>query len=109
MVKKLALTTFLIFSISNATDFENSCLKCHNNSFQFQMFMKRYTIKYSSERRIKNAIFNYLKNPSYKESVLPFGYINRFGIKDKTDLSDHDLKKMINVYYERYNIKSKIY
>ncbi|PHS57014.1 MAG: hypothetical protein COB17_07285 [Sulfurimonas sp.] len=71
--------------------------------------MKKYTIKYSSERRIKKALFKYLKNPSYSTSLLPFGYLRRFGIKKKTTLSDKNLKNMIDTYYEQYNRKKKIY
>ena len=109
MVKKTILMLFLFFSTADALDFEQSCLKCHSNEFQFQMFMKKYTMKHSSEKRIKKAIFDYLKNPSYSTSLLPFGYLNRFGIKDKTSLDDNKLRDMIDVYYKRYNLKSKIY
>ena len=109
MVKKLLLLIFLLSSILNASEFEENCLRCHNNNFQFQMFMKRYTLKHSSENRIKKAIFDYLKEPSYSTSLLPFGFLNRFGIKEKTTLDDETLKKMIDIYYKEYNIRSKIY
>ena len=108
MVKQIIII-LLFLSLLNASDFENDCLSCHTNDFKFNMMMKRYTQKYSSEKRIKKAIFQYLKNPSKEKSILPFGYINRFGIKEKTNLKDKELKNMINVYYDRYNIKDKIY
>ena len=109
MVKKLLIINFLFLSILNGSEFEKNCLSCHTNEFQFQMFMKKYTIKHSSEKRIKKAIFEYLKNPSYTTSLLPFGYLNRFGIKDKSNLEDKDLKDMIDIYYKNYNLKSKIF
>ncbi len=73
------------------------------------MFMKKYTLKYSSEVKIKKAIFEYLKNPSIEKSVLPYGFLNRFGIKEKSSLEDKELNKMVDIYYEKFNIKSKIY
>ncbi len=99
----------LVFTLLEANSFEENCLSCHVNEFQLNMFMKKYTLKYSSEKRIKKAIFQYLKNPTYDKSILPFGYLNRFGIKDKTSLQDKELQKMINIYYEKYNISKKIH
>lgn len=108
MVKVLYIF-LLLASISYANSFENNCLKCHQNEFQLHMFMKKYSLKYSSERVIKKAVFDYLKNPTFKSSVLPFGFLNRFGIKNKTQLNDEELKEMINIYYLRYNIEDRIY
>lgn len=108
MVKSLFL--FLILSsFLNASTYEQNCLSCHNNDFKYNMMMKKYTLKYSSEKKIKKAIFDYLKNPSYEKSVLPLGYLNRFGIKDESFLEDELLKDMINIYYEKFNIRSKIF
>lgn len=73
------------------------------------MMMKKYTLKYSSEDKIKESLFEYLKNPTRESSVLPFGYINRFGIKERTSLDDETLSDMIDIYYKEFNIKSKIY
>ena len=108
MVKQITIISLLL-TMLNASDFDNDCLSCHNNDFKFNMMMKKYTQKYSSEKKIKKAIFEYLKNPLKEKSVLPFGYINRFGIKEKTDLDDEALSDMIDIYYDKYNIKSKIY
>ena len=108
MVKTIFILLFLV-TFSSANSFEKNCLECHANDFQLYMFMKKYSLKYSSERLIKESIFEYLKNPTFKASVLPFGYLNRFGIKDKTQLADEELKKMIDIYYKQYNIKSRIY
>ncbi len=106
---KIFLISIVFISTLYSNEFGTNCLSCHKQEFKFKMFMKKYTIKYSSEKRIKKAIFDYLKNPTYKSSVLPFGYLRRFGIKEKSSLSDKDLIDMIDIYYDKYNIKSKIY
>ncbi|MCK4737696.1 MAG: hypothetical protein KAT10_03980 [Sulfurimonas sp.] len=106
---KTALLILILSSFLNASLFEEECLYCHTNDFKFNMMMKKYTTKYSSEKRIKKAIFEYLKNPTKDKSVLPLGYINRFGIKEKTELDDKTLREMIDIYYKQFNLKSKIY
>ncbi|MCW8895805.1 MAG: hypothetical protein OQK48_04235 [Sulfurimonas sp.] len=104
-------TIFIILfsSILGASSFEQNCLNCHGDDFKFNMMMKKYTLKYSSEKKIKKAIFEYLKNPTFEKSILPVGYLNRFGIKEKTSLDDKLLKEMIDVYYDKFNMNSKLY
>lgn len=96
----------LFFSLNIfGNDFEENCKKCHFQERQLEMFMSRYTLKYSSEKRIKKAIFDYLKNPLEENSVMPQGFLRRWKVKEKTDLDDKILKKSIDIYYERYNLK----
>ncbi len=106
---KIILLICLMFFLLQSDAFEQNCVKCHVNEFQFSMFMRKYTLKYSSQRAIKEAVYRYLKNPQYEKSVLPYGYLKRFGIKKKSLLSDEELEKMIDVYYEKYNMKDRIY
>ena len=108
MVKKFILS-ILCIAILNASSYEDNCLECHGSDFKFSMFMQKYTVKYSSEKRIKEAMYSYLKNPTIEKSILPFGYLKRFGIKEKSTLDDKVLREMIDIYYEKYNMKSKIY
>lgn len=107
MVKIIA-TLVVLVAFTWADSFEKNCLECHVNEFKLNMFMKKYSLKYSSERAIKKAIVSYLKEPSLKASVLPFGFLNRFGIKDASDLEDKELQDMIDIYYKKYNISSRI-
>jgi len=91
-----------------ADSFEKNCVECHFAKQQLEIFISRYTIKYSSETRIKDAIYNYLKNPTQKSSVMPQGFLNRFGIKKPSQLSDSELKNSIDEYYRKYNFKDRI-
>jgi hypothetical protein len=105
---KLGIILFILSQNMNANSFEKNCQSCHMQQRQLKMFISRYTLQYSSERNIKNAIFEYLKNPSQEKSVMPMGFLNRFGIKEKSLLSNKELKKSIEQYYNIYNIKQKI-
>lgn len=108
MVKILSLL-LIISTLIFADDFEKNCLVCHGDDFKFNIIMKKYTLKYSSEKRIKKAIFEYLKEPKEQNSILPYEYINRFGIKEKSRLGNAELTQMIDIYYEKYNLRAKIY
>ncbi len=108
MVKQISILLLIALSL-NANSFKENCLECHQNEFQLAMFMKKYTLKYSSEKRVKKALYSYLKNPTFNKSVLPYGFLKRFGIKNKSTLDDKELQNMIDLYYNQYNIKSKIY
>lgn len=100
---------FFLSALLFADDFEKNCLVCHGDDFKFNIIMKKYTLKYSSEKKIKKAMFYYLKEPKEQNSILPYEYIKKFGIKEKSPLSEEELKKMIDIYYQKYNLKSKIY
>ena len=106
---KITLLALSLVTLLSASSFEENCLNCHSRDFKFAMMMKKYTQKYSSERKIKEAIFEYLKNPNADKSVLPYEYINRFGVKEKSTLDDATLREMIDVYYQMFNMKEKIY
>ncbi|DAB28775.1 MAG: hypothetical protein A2513_08330 [Sulfurimonas sp. RIFOXYD12_FULL_33_39] len=108
MVKSVSL--FLILcTLLGSSEFEKNCLTCHGDDFRFNIIMKKYTLKYSTKERIKNAMFEYLKYPSYEKSILPSEYIKKFGIKEKSELEDKILKEMLDIYYDRFNLKSKLY
>ena len=104
---KIILITLIPISIW-ANSFEKNCLNCHFQQIQLQIFMSKYTLKYSSQEKIEKAIFDYIKNPSKETSVMPFGFLRRFGIKEETTLDDIELKKAINGYYKQYNLKQFI-
>ena len=106
MVKLILIFLFATLSYSNT--YETNCLSCHKSPIQLNMFMKRYTLKYSSEPKIKDAIFQYLRTPTQQQSVMPFGFIRRWGTKEKSILNDEELKKAIDIYYEKYNLKQFI-
>ncbi len=104
----IPLLIFIQTTQLTANSFETNCKKCHFQTRQLQMFISKYTLKYSSEHKIKEAIFKYLKNPTKDNSVMPVGFLNRFGIKEKSNLDDNELKNAIDIYYKEYNLKNII-
>jgi hypothetical protein len=103
MVKLLLV---ILLAISLYSDiYKKDCVLCHKNSFQMHTFMKKYTLKYSSEDKIKKAIFKFLKVPSQQKSIMPFNFIRRWGLKEQSTLSDKELQNAIDIYYQKYNMK----
>jgi hypothetical protein len=109
-MKKCFLLLLLFFNLTlSAKDaFETHCQSCHFASNQLSVFMHKYTLKYSSKKRIKAAIIAYLKDPKEENSLMPLGFINRFGIKEPTTLNDKALEEAVEAYYQRYNLKDRI-
>ncbi|WP_321311175.1 hypothetical protein [Halarcobacter sp.] len=108
MVKNiLVLALFLNFAYSNI--YESNCLKCHNKlPVSIDKYFYRYLLKYSSEREVKRAMATYLKNPTEDTTIMPKAFINRFGVKKKTKLSDEELKKSLDIYWEKYKVFGKL-
>jgi len=108
MVKKFLLLIFLSFFL-NANIYEKNCVNCHKiYGPSLRKLFFDYLLIYSSEKRVKKAIFEYLKNPSVKKSVMNKEYIKKFGIKKRSKLSKKELKKAIDIYWERYKVIGRI-
>ncbi|MFZ9659924.1 MAG: hypothetical protein ACO29X_05170 [Arcobacteraceae bacterium] len=106
--KKIVFFILLIGQNIFGSSFETNCLECHFAKEQLKMFLERYEEKYGSENDVKKAIFKYMKNPKKENSIMPSGFLKRFGVKEKSNLNDIALKKAIDIYYDTYNIKKKI-
>jgi hypothetical protein len=70
--------------------------------------MNKYTLRFSSQRLIKKAMIDYMKNPTENNSVMPKGFLYRFGLKKPTTLNDEDLNIAIDEYLKRYSMKNFI-
>jgi len=89
--------------------FERNCLVCHEHfpaSLQ-RMFMS-YLKVYSGEITMKAALKGYLQKPTKRLSVMSDLFIDRFGIKEKTDLSEKELEEAIDIYWDLYNVRNKL-
>lgn len=92
-----------------ASVYEQNCVSCHEKMpVKIDKFFYRYLLKYSSEKSVKASLFEYLKNPTKENTILPEGLINRFGVKKKTTLSDEELQKAIDEYWEKYKVFNKL-
>lgn len=108
MYKYILVIFFFTHTLLAMTNFEKNCILCHHEDIQLKMIMSKYTAKFSSQKRIQKAMFDYLKNPLRENSSMHLGFLNKFGIKEKTKLNDEELKKSIYEYYQNYNFTKLI-
>lgn len=79
----ISLISISLFAAKNDI-YETDCVKCHNRiPVAIDKYFYRYLLKYSSEKEVKKAMFNFLKNPKKEDSLMSESFINRFGVKKK--------------------------
>ncbi|WP_455757538.1 hypothetical protein [Sulfurimonas sp.] len=109
MVKKVFSIFLVTSTFISANVYETNCIKCHKRlPVSIDKYFYRYLLKYSSERDVKNAMINYLKNPSKDDTVMPDAFISRFGVKKKSSLNEKELKEAIGSYWKKYKVIGKL-
>jgi len=88
---------------------EQNCLNCHQQQqIPSSLIHKRYLMKYSTTKRIEEAIFTYLKHPDKAHSIMPSAFFSKFPMKEATTVDDSNLHKYIQNYLETFDIKKKL-
>ena len=89
--------------------YERHCVFCHATlPTSLQEMFKRYLLVYGGEKNMKAGIKHYLKYPIKDISVMSELFIDTYGIKNKTTLSDDVLEKAIDVYWEKFKVFEKL-
>ena len=113
---KLSMTfivlTLSLFAVESTVDndaLETNCLHCHQEQqIPSNLISKRYLMKYSTDRRVEEAMFKYLQDPKKEHSIMPAPFFSKFPMKEKSILDDVSLKQNIKVFFEKYNMKKKL-
>lgn len=109
MVKSTIVFIGLTLSVQAQDIYTRNCIPCHKNlptSLQ-QMFMS-YLAAYSGETNVKSVLRFYLKKPTKSISVMSDLFIDNYGIKKPTTLSDEALDEAIDIYWERFKVFDKL-
>jgi hypothetical protein len=104
---KLILFLLLLTNLFSNNIFQNNCLKCHNQD-DLTYFIKEYTLKFSSKKNITQYMYKFLRNPTSNIPIMPYNFIIKHGYKTDTNLTNEQLKKAIDIYYNQYNIQKNI-
>ena len=89
--------------------YEYYCVECHKKlptSLQ-RMFM-RYLLVYGGEKNVKAGLKHYLKYPSKEISVMSKLFIDNYGIKKKTVLSDVHIDEVLDIYWDKFKVFQKL-
>ncbi|MDQ7061753.1 MAG: hypothetical protein Q9M43_11800 [Sulfurimonas sp.] len=109
MVKRIVLLSLLVWSSIDASVYEGNCVQCHQRlPVSIDKYFYKYLLIYSSERDMKHAIINYLKVPVKETTVMSESFISRFGVKQKSELSEKELGEAVDVYWEKYKVFGKL-
>jgi len=109
MVKSLLLSILLISTLYSKDIYERNCIPCHKElptSLQ-KMFM-RYLLVYGTEENMKIGIKHYLKHPSKDISMMFDIFIESYGIKKRTSLSERELDRAIDIYWDKFKVFGKL-
>ncbi|MCD4757691.1 MAG: hypothetical protein K8R39_05430 [Arcobacteraceae bacterium] len=106
---KIFLSIILFVNIVFADIYQTNCSSCHQKiDVTLEKLFFRYLLKYSSEKNVKKSLIEYLQNPTVDTTVMPEAFIKRYGIKKKTTLKDEELRKAIDIYWEKYKVFGKL-
>jgi hypothetical protein len=67
-----------------------------------------YLKVYSGEKTFKESLKSFLRDPDEVSSTMSELFLDRFGVKSKTELNDKELEEAVNLYWEMYNIRNKL-
>ena len=108
MVRVFIVLILTVVGLS-ASVYQKNCVPCHRKlPIKIDKFFYRYLLKYSSAIETKYAMKLYLQNPKKENSILNPALLNRFGVKKKAELSEKDLEKAIDEYWDIYKVFGKL-
>ncbi len=88
---------------------QRHCLTCHQEQkIPSNLIYKRYLLKYSTQARIKAAIFSYLKHPEQQHSIMPSAFFLKFPMKAALSLDDATLKRAIKAYVAKFSLQKRL-
>ena len=89
--------------------YERNCVPCHKDlPTSLQQMFKNYLLVYSSEKFVKVGIKHYLKYPSRNISQMSKLFLDTYGIKASTTLTDKELDEAIDIYWEKFKVFDKL-
>jgi len=109
MVNRYLFFMVIISSFIFSSDFNNNCVVCHTkNKVSLRKAFMDSILIYGGENNFKVGLFYYCKNPNKMTATMEESFVKKFLPLKPTALSDSELKKMINIYWNRYKIKGNL-
>lgn len=103
----MAFSLFQSYAEDDA--YERNCVECHKElPTTLQRMFMRYLLIYGGEKNMKAGLKHYLKYPSKEISVLPELFIDNYGIKQKTNMSDEEIEEAIDIYWDKFKVFNKL-
>jgi len=85
------------------------CVDCHKyQPVSLENAFMDYLKAYSGEYSFKGSLKAFLKNPTNETSLMSNIFLDRFSVKNKTELSDAALDEALDTYWNLYNVRNKL-
>ena len=109
-MEKIVLWVLLTLGImAQNNTLEQDCLSCHKaQQIPSNLIYRRYLMKYSTDVRMQEVMFRYLKNPNKASSIMPPQFFLKFPMKESLSLNDETLRRDIQSYLEQFDVKKKL-
>ena len=89
--------------------YERNCVECHNAlPVSLQRIFMHYLLVYSGEENVKAGMKHYLKYPLKEISVMSDLFIDTYGVKEKTKLTESDIDEALDIYWDKYKVFNKL-
>jgi len=111
IIKSLLISTLFITTLiaEAPSSLQKNCLDCHvEQKIPSELIHRRYLLKYSTNKKIKEMLFSYLKKPNKESSIMPKQFFLKFPQKEALDLNDTILSKNIDTYLDYFDVKKKL-
>jgi len=109
LLGKMILIMILTGMVLNADALDRECLSCHQKQqIPTALIYKRYLMKYSTNQRMHDAMYRYLRHPNKAYSIMPSQFFFKFPMKKSLQLSDEKLDELVSAFIQRYDIRKKL-
>jgi len=109
MVKPLILSFVLVSGVFGQDAYERYCVECHKGlPTSLQSMFKRYLLVYSGEHNVKAGLKHYLKHPLKDISVMSDLFLDNYGVKKKTMLTDEQIDAALDIYWDKFKVFNKL-
>jgi len=111
IIKSFFITAILSTNMTAepSSSLQNNCLSCHiEQKIPSELIHRRYLLKYSTNRDIKERLFKYLTNPKKETSIMPKQFFLKFPEKASLELNDTELSESIDIYLDYFDVKKKL-
>jgi hypothetical protein len=105
----VGLTLFSYGAEKDENIYERNCIPCHRYlSFSLEDVFIEYLENFSGKTVFKVSLKAFLKEPKEETSVRPDIFLDRFSIKDPTDLNETQLDEALEIYWNLYDVRNKL-
>ena len=103
------LSLVLVSGLYAENVYERNCVECHKKlPTSLQQMFKRYLLVYSGEQNVKAGLKHYLKYPLREISVMSDLFLDTYGVKKKSTLSESEIDEALDIYWNKFKVFNKL-